>query len=193
MVVTDVNSKMKLHYKYDINLACKVILQETLDKLGVHYEVTGIGEILVTETISPDLYNELKLSIRKYGIQLIDDPKRIIVQQIKDVVCNMVFNEDELPESKISAYLSAKLNLNYGYISRLFSEITYTTIENFIILQRIERAKQLIIDENLTLNEVAWKLNYSSPAHLSTQFKKTTGLTPTQFQRIIKKRKSIVT
>ena len=193
MVVTDVNSKMKLHYKYDINLACKVILQETLDKLGVHYEVTGMGEILVTGTISPDLYNELKLSIRKYGIQLIDDPKRIIVQQIKDVVCNMVFNEDELPESKISAYLSAKLNLNYGYISRLFSEITYTTIENFIILQRIERAKQLIIDENLTLNEVAWKLNYSSPAHLSTQFKKTTGLTPTQFQRIIKKRKSIVT
>lgn len=183
---------MKLHFRYDINLACKVILQETLDKLGIPHESTGLGEILINETLSPEVYTELKLSIRKYGIEFIEDPKKVVVQQIKDVVCNMIFNEDDLPSSKISAYLSSKLNLNYGYISRLFSEVTYSTIENFIILQRIERAKQLIIDENLTLNEVAWKLNYSSPAHLSTQFKKTTGLTPTQFQRIIQKRKKIV-
>jgi AraC-like DNA-binding protein len=100
----------------------------------------------------------------------------------------MVFKEDKLPDSKISMYIADKLNLSYSYISKLFSEITYSSIENFIILQRIERAKQLIIEENLSLSEVAWKLNYSSNAHLSNQFKKTTGLTPTQFQRIIQKR-----
>ncbi|MBW8332933.1 MAG: AraC family transcriptional regulator [Prolixibacteraceae bacterium] len=183
---------MKLHFKYDINHACKVIVQESLNKLGVPHQVTGLGEISVTGTLSPEIHNELKLSIRKYGIEFIDDPKKVIAQQIKDLICNMVFKDDELPDLKISAYLSDKLNLNYGYLSKLFSEVTYSTIENFIILQRIERAKQLIIDENLTLNEVAWKLNYSSSAHLSNQFKRTTGLTPTQFQRIIHKRKSIV-
>jgi AraC-like DNA-binding protein len=104
----------------------------------------------------------------------------------------MVFKEDKLPESKISAYISDKLNLSHSYLSKIFSEITYSSIENFIILQRIERAKQLIIEENLTLTEVAWKLNYSSTAHLSNQFKKTTGLTPTQFQRIVQKRNSLV-
>jgi len=183
---------MKLNIRYDINLACKVILQEQLDKLGVPHEVSGMGEIHVNGALTPELYNELKLSINKYGIEILDDPKHTIVQQIKEVISDMVFKEDKLPESKISAYISDKLKLSYGHISKIFSEITYTSIENFIILQRIERAKQLIIEERLTLTEVAWKLNYSSIAHLSTQFKKTTGLTPTQFLRIIQKRNNII-
>ena len=184
---------MKLNIRYDINLACKVILQEQLDKLDVSYEVSGMGEIYVNGALTPEVYNKLKLAIIKYGIEIVDDPKKAIVQQIKEVISKMVFKEEKLPESKISAYISDKLNLSYGYISKLFSEITYTSIENFIILQRIERAKQLIIEESLTLTEVAWKLNYSSTAHLSTQFKKTTGLTPTQFQRILQKRNNMVT
>jgi AraC-like DNA-binding protein len=183
---------MKLQIKYDINIACKVILKEQLDLLGIPYQETGLGEIMVNGTFTPEQYKELELSIGKYGIELIDDPKNSIVQKIKEVIIELVFKEDKLPESKISAYIAEKMNLNYGYISRLFSEITYTHLENFIILQRIERAKQLIIEENMSLTEVAWKLNYSSTAHLSSQFKKTTGLTPTQFQRIIQKRKNLV-
>lgn len=183
---------MKLNIKYDINLACKVILQEHLDMLGIPHEISGLGEIQVNEKLTPELYKELKLKISKYGIELIDDPKNAIVQKIKEVIKELVYKEDKLPEWKISAYISDKLNLSYGYISKLFSEITYSSIENFIILQRIERAKQLIVEENMTLTEVAWKLNYSSTAHLSTQFKKTTGLTPTQFQRIIQRRNDLV-
>lgn len=183
---------MKLNIKYDIHLACKVILQEHLDMLGIPHELSGLGEIQVNGSLTPELYKELKLKISKYGIELIDDPKNAIVQKIKEVITELIYKEDKLPEWKISAYLSDKLNLSYGYVSKLFSEITYSSIENFIIVQRIERAKQLIVEEDMTLTEIAWKLNYSSTAHLSTQFKKTTGLTPTQFQRIIQKRNDLV-
>jgi AraC-like DNA-binding protein len=179
---------MKLNIKYDINLACKVILQEHLEKLDIPYEISGLGDVILNQPLAPELYRKLELSINKYGIEIVDNPKNIVVQKIKEVIVEMVFKEDKLPDSKISMYIADKLNLSYSYISKLFSEITYSSIENFIILQRIERAKQLIIEENLSLSEVAWKLNYSSNAHLSNQFKKTTGLTPTQFQRIIQKR-----
>jgi AraC-like DNA-binding protein len=180
---------MKLHIKYDINIACKVILQEHLDKLNIPYEITGLGEVEIKGKVSSEQYKELASSIKKYGIQIIDDPKNTLVQKIKDIIIEMVYLEDKLPNSKISAYIADKLNHSYGYISNIFSEVTYSSIANFIILQKIERAKQLISEDNLTLTEVAWQLNYSSVAHLSNQFKKTTGLTHSAFQRIIKKRK----
>lgn len=180
---------MKLQIKYDINIACKVIMQENLDRLGVPYEITGLGEIEIKGILSTNQYQELEESIKKYGIVLISDPKNGIAQKIKDVIIEMVYLEAKLPNSNISDYISDKMNLSYGHISTIFSEITYTSIGNFIILQRIEYAKQLISEGKLTLTEVAWKLNYSSVAHLSNQFKKTTGLTPSSFQRIIKKRK----
>jgi AraC-like DNA-binding protein len=185
-----VPENMKLQIKYDINIACKVILQEQLDKLEVPYEITGLGEIEIKGTITSDQYKELERSIKKYGIEIIDNPKNALVQKIKDTVTEMVYLEDKLPNSKISAYIADKLNHSYGYLSNLFSEVTYSSIENFIILQKIERAKQLIIEDKLTFTEIAWQLNYSSIAHLSNQFKKTTGLTPTTFQRIISKRKN---
>jgi AraC-like DNA-binding protein len=182
---------MKLNIKYDINIACKVILQEQLDKLKISYEITGLGEIEIKETLSADQYKELEAGIKKYGIEIIDDPKNALIQRIKDTIIEMVYLSEELPNTNISAYIANKLNHNYGYLSNLFSEVTFSSIANFIILQKIERAKQLIIEDKLTLTEVAWELNYSSVAHLSNQFKKTTGLTPTAFQRIIKKRKNI--
>lgn len=180
---------MKLHIKYDINIACKVILQEQLDKLEMPYEITGLGEIEIKGKISPTNYKELELSLKKYGIGIIDNPKNAFIQKIKDTIVDMVYREDKLPNAKMSAYLADKLNHSYSYLSSLFSEVTYSSIENFIILQKIERAKDLIVEGKLTLTEVAWQLNYSSVAHLSNQFKKTTDLTPTAFQRIIKKRK----
>lgn len=182
---------MKLQIKYDINIACKVIMQENLDRLGVPYEITGIGEIDIKGVLSTSQYKDLEDSIKKYGIVLISDPKNGLTQKIKDIITEMVYLEDKLPNSKISDYIAEKMKLSYAYISTIFSEVTYTSIGNFIILQRIEYAKQLLSEGNLTLTEVAYKLNYSSVAHLSNQFKKTTGLTPSSFQRIINKRKDL--
>ena len=111
------------------------------------------------------------------------------MQKIKDTITDMVWKDENLPNITTSAYLADKLNHSYGYLSNLFSEVTYSSIENFIILQKIERAKQMIISDNYTLTEISYQLNYSSVAHLSNQFKKTTGLTPSAFQRIIKARR----
>lgn len=182
---------MKLQIKYDINTACTVIMEENLVKLGVPYELTGLGEIEVKTALSPSQYSDLEESIKKYGIELVSDPKDSLVQKIKDVIIEMVYFEEKLPNSNVSDYISEKLKLSYGYIANVFSDVTYTSIGNFIILQRIEYAKQLLSEGEFTLTEVAWKLNYSSLAHFSNQFKKTTGLTPSSFQRIIKKRNGL--
>ncbi len=182
---------MKFQVKCDINQACRVILQERLEHLGVPYEITGVGEVLLKGPVPQDKFQEFESSIKRYGIEVIDNPKFAIVQKIKEVIIEMVYKKDKLPDSKISIYLANRMNLSYGYLSKVFSEVTYTSIENFMIIQRIERAKQLIIEEKLTCTEVAWRMNYSSVAHLSYQFKKTTGLTPTVFQRIIGRRNSL--
>ena len=182
---------MKINIKYDINTAAKVILQENLERLGVPYEINGMGEIRINGMLTAEQYIELESSIKKYGIKIIDNPKEAIVQKIKEVIIEMVYMEDKLHYAKTSAYIADRMKLSYSYLSKIFSEVTYTSIENFMILQRIERAKQLIIEEKLTFTEVAWKMNYSSVAHLSNQFKKTTGLTPTVFQRIIERRNNL--
>lgn len=179
---------MKLNIKYDINLAARVILQEKLEELDIQYQQTGMGEFIIDGDISPELYKKLEASIKRYGIEFIDNPKNALVQKIKEVIIDLVYSDAKLPDSKISAYIADKMNLSYSYLAKIFAEITYTSIENFMILQRIERVKKLIIDEKLTCTEVAWKMNYSSVAHLSNQFKKTTGLSPTVFQRIIERR-----
>lgn len=181
---------MKLQIKYDIHQACKTIMQEQLSAMGIDHEITGIGEIEIKTAMSKSQYQDLEAAIKKYGIEIIENPKNTFVQKVKDLIVEMIYLEDELPNSKISAYISGKLNHSYGYISNIFSETTFTSIENFIIMQRIERAKQEIVEGKYTLTEIAWKLNYSSVAHLSNQFKKTTGLTPSAFQRIIKMRNS---
>lgn len=180
---------MKIYLKYDMMTVCRTILQEQMEKLGLTYSLEGIGELEIKEPGTDEQIKQLMDALAKYGIEAVETQKSIIVQKIKDVITEMVFMEDELPALKISSYLAEKLNLRYTYLASLFSAVTYTSIENFIILQKIERAKQLIITDELTFTEIAWKLNYSSVAHFSTQFKNATGLTPTAFQRIIQKRR----
>jgi AraC-like DNA-binding protein len=181
---------VNLYIKYDIHLACKIILEEQLDSLGIDYELIGLGEVEIKKDMSPDTLQKLNTGLNKYGIEIVDNQKSTLVQKIKDTITEMVWLEEKLPTSKISSYIAEKLNHSYGYLSNLFSEVTYTSIENYIIIQKIERAKQMIISDELTLTEISYRLNYSSVAHLSTQFKKTTGLTPSAFQRIIKKRRT---
>lgn len=179
---------MKLNIKYDIHLACKVIVQENLQKLGIPFETTSLGNVEIHDDISPAQYKKLENALKKYGIEIIDNPRNAIVQQIKYLIVEMIYNDDRPTHSRMSEYISSKMNLSYSYLSKIFSDETFTSIENFMILIRIERVKQLIIEEKMTFSEVAWKLNYSSVAHLSNQFKKITGLTPTLFQKIIERR-----
>lgn len=179
---------MNLYLKYDTYLACKKILQEQFEKFQLSYALKSYWEVEIKEDLPGPTLNELSSSLYNYGIEIVGSHKSILVQKIKDAIIEMVYMEEKLPTSKTSTYLADKLNHSYGYISNIFSEVTYTSIENFIILQKIERAKELLITNELTITEIAWKLNYSSVAHLSNQFKNVTGLTPSMFQRIINKR-----
>jgi AraC-like DNA-binding protein len=179
---------MKIYQKFDSNVALKKIMQEQLDKLQIKHEYLGYAEIDIEDSISSAGLNELNNDLCKYGIEIIENQKSILVQKIKDTIIEMVYMDDKLPTSN-SAYISDRLKQRYDYISAVFSEVTYTSIENFILLQKTERAKQLIITNELTFSEIAYMLNYSSAAHFSSQFKGVTGITPTAFKRIINARR----
>ncbi|HRE76966.1 MAG TPA: AraC family transcriptional regulator [Flavobacterium sp.] len=179
---------MKAFLKFDFNILTKKILEQKLSELGLKPMILSFGEIEFSENISAEKLQEMTIMLNEYGIEVIENQKSILVQKIKDTITEMVNSEEPL-SVKSSVYLTEKLNHSYGYLSNLFSEVTYTSIENFIIIQKIELAKSLIINNQLTLTEIAFKLNYSSVAHLSTQFKNITGITPSAFQRIIAKRR----
>lgn len=179
---------MKLYLKFDFNTIAKIHLEQLLTKNQIKYKTIGFGEIELLETFSEERMTEINAQLNENGIEIVENQKSIFVQKIKDAIIEMINNRDNVTV-KSSIYLSEKLNYNYSYISNIFSEVTYTSIENYIIIQKIELAKQLIISNDLTLTEIAYNLNYSSVAHLSTQFKNTTGITPSAFQRIILKRR----
>lgn len=180
---------MRLFIKFDINTICSLFLKQKLDELNLNYTTIGFGEIEIDEMIESEKFKAIKEELHPFGFEIVENQKSALVQKIKDVIVEMVFMDENYNNLKTSVYLSEKLNHSYGYLSNLFSEVTYSSIENFIILQKIERAKQLIIINELTLTEIAFLLNYSSLAHLSTQFKNTTGITPSTFQRIIRQRR----
>lgn len=182
---------MRRYLKFDINALCKKIIQEQLEKIELPYTIIGFGEIEIAEPVPAGKLKQLHAGLENYGIEMVETQKSILVQKIKDAIIEMVYIEEKLPNSKTSTYLANKLKRSYGYLSKLFSDVTYTSIENYIILQKIERAKQLITTSDLNFTEIAWQLNYSSVAHFSNQFKSATGLTPSAFQRIINKRKGI--
>lgn len=179
---------MKLYLKFDSNIALKKILEEQLDKLRMKFDYLGFAEIEIDDSVSGSEMKELDTCLNNYGIQIVETQKSVLVQKIKDAIVEMVYSEEKLPISN-SAYLTDKLKQRYGYLSSVFTEITYTSIENFILLQKAERAKQLISTNEFTFTEIAYTLNYSSVAHFSNQFKSVTGITPTAFQRIIRKRR----
>lgn len=180
---------MKLYVKYDIHYAVAVIIKEKLTELGIDFEMGELGEIEIKSDISEEQLQTLTNILQNYGIDIVDNLKSTLVQKTKDVIKEMIYKEEGLPTSKISSYIAERVNRSYGYLHNLFAENTYTSIGNYIIMQKIERAKQFLIEGELTLTEISYKLSYSSVAHLSYQFKKTTGLTPSSFQRIIKRRR----
>ncbi len=183
---------MKLFFKIDYTILAQKVLNEKLSSFGLKYNLINTNEVLFLETVSTEQYEAIRKIVNEYGFEIIEDSKNALVQKIKDVIIEMVLQEEGI-NVKVSTYLSEKLGHSYGYLSNLFSETTYTSIENFVILQKIEHAKQLMVNTDLSLTEIAFKLNYSSVAHLSSQFKNTTGITPSAFQRIIEKRRELVT
>ena len=182
---------MKLNYNYDGNIACRRVLEDHLDKLNIEYQVLGLGQIEINDDVSLEIFEKLQTALDIYAIHIINNPKGQLIQQIKEAIIEIIYEKDKFPSTTISQYLSEKLNFRYGYITNIFSEYTYSSIENFIIIQKIERAKKLILDEELSLTEISYELNYSSVAYLSTQFKKVTGLTPSMFKRIVDKRRKL--
>ncbi len=167
-----------------VSLRCKMIVKAELETLGLHHMIVELGEVEIKEVLSEQTHDALKKALLKSGLELMDDKKAMLIEKIKNVVVEMIHYSDELPKTNFSDYLSKKLNYDYTYLSNLFSEVKGITIEHFIISHKIERVKELLIYNELNLTEIAWKLRYSSVAHLSNQFKKVTGLTPSFFKKI---------
>jgi AraC-like DNA-binding protein len=179
---------MKLYIKYMVSLRCKMVVKDAFKKLGIRYVSVNLGEINVEDDITDKQREKLKNILLKSGLELMDDKKAILIERIKNVIVEMVHYADDLPKTNFSDFLSAELNYDYTYLSNIFSETQGVTIEHFIILHKIEKVKELIIYNELNLSEIAWKLRYSSAAHLSSQFKKITGLTPSYFRSLKKKK-----
>ena len=175
-----------------VSTRCKMMVKEELKKLGLHFIVVDLGEVEIMENISAEVRIQLKASLLQSGLELMDDKKAMLIEKIKNVIVEMVHHTDEVIKVNLSDFLSEKLNHDYTYLANLFSEVQGTTIEQFLIAHKIERIKELIIYGELNITEIAYKMNYSSVAHLSNQFKKTTGLSPTQFKQLKERKRNAI-
>lgn len=181
--------QMKLYIKYMVSIRCKMVVKAELDKLGLQYEAVDLGEVSIRGVITTAQRAHLKTELAKSGLELMEDKKATLIEKIKTVIIEMVHYSEELPKVKNSEYISSKLDYDYTYLANMFSETTGMTIEHFIIAHKIERVKELLLYDELNLTEISYKLNYSSVSHLSSQFKKVTGLTPTFYKRLKQKRR----
>jgi len=165
-------------------------VKSELENLGLHYSSVELGEVEIKENISAEQREQLNIALKKSGLELMDDKKSILIEKIKNVIVEMVHYSNEELKTNFSDYLSEKLHYNYAYLADLFQEVQGTTIEHYIILHKIERVKELLVYDELTLSEIAYLMHYSSVAHLSNQFKKITGLTPSHFKKLRDKRRN---
>jgi AraC-like DNA-binding protein len=170
-------------------IRCQMVVKDELEKLGIRYVDVKIGEADVVENISPQQVKQLDIALKKSGLLLMDDKKSILVEKIKNAVIELVHYTEEQIRVNLSDYLSEKLNYDYTYLANLFSEVKGITIEKFYLTHKIEKVKELIVYDELNLTEIAFKLHYSSVSHLSNQFKKFTGLTPSHFKLLKNKRR----
>lgn len=173
-----------------VSTRCKMLVKEELTRLGLHFVIVEMGEVDVMEDITSIQREQIRIALEDSGLELMNDKKAVLIEKIKTVVVELVHYTDELPKTNFSEYLSEKLNLDYTYMANLFSEVQGITIEKFIIAHKIERVKELIIYDEFNLTEIAWMMHYSSVAHLSNQFKKVTGLSPSHFKNLKSKRRN---
>lgn len=175
---------MRLYIKYMVSIRCKMVLKEELDKLGIPYSMLDLGIVEVPDSIEPLQLIKLKVALLKSGLKLMDDKKAMLIERIKNVVIEMIHYSEEVPKVNYSEYIREKLGQDYNHMSKIFSEVKGITIEHFIIAHKIERVKELLMYKELNLTQISYMLNYSSVSHLSQQFKKVTGLTPSFFKHI---------
>jgi AraC-like DNA-binding protein len=166
-----------------------MVVKAELEKLGVRYVDVLIGEANTVEDVSKEQLERLDIALKKSGLQLMDDKRSILVEKIKSAIIELVHYTDEQIKINLSDFLSEKLNYDYTYLANLFSEVKGITVEKFYLTHKIERVKELIVYDELNLSEIAYKMHYSSVAHLSNQFKKITGLTPSHFKMLKNKRR----
>ena len=181
---------MKLFIKYMVSQRCKMVVKDELKKMGLHYMVVYLGEVEIMETLQDSQWQTLKEALMVSGLELMDDKRTILIEKIIHVIMEMIHVSEELPIVNYSKHISDKLNYDYTYLSNLFTEIKGITIQQFIILHKVEKIKELIIYDEFNITEIAWKMNYSSVAHLSNQFKKITGFSPTHFKQLKQKRRT---
>lgn len=173
-------------------IRCKMVVKEELAKLGLHYIVVELGEVDILENISVEQHEQFRAGLLKSGLELLDDKKSVLIQKIKNIIIELVHYSEEPLSLKFSEFLSQKLHYDYTYLANIFSEVQGITIEQFFISHKIERVKELLVYDQLNLTEIAYLMHYSSVAHLSAQFKKVTGLTPSHFKQIKKKRRNML-
>jgi len=173
---------------------CKIAVKEVLKKLELHFVIIDLGEVDIMEDLSVEQKDQLRTDLLSLGFELMEDKKSILIERIKNTIVEMVYNapSDDTIKTNFSDYLSDKLNHDYTYLSNIFSAVHGSTIEQFIIALKIERIKEFIIYDELTITEIAWKMNYSSVAHLSNQFKKHTGMSPSYFKKLKDKKRSSI-
>lgn len=171
-----------------VSLRCKILVKEELKKLGLYYVTVDLGTVEILENITDEQRKQLKINLSKSGLELLDDKKQILIDKIKTVIIEVIHHSDEEPVENYSDYISKRVGKDYNHLSDIFSEVKGITIQQFIIMHKIERAKELILYDELNFSEIAHKLHYSSAAHLSNQFKKVTGLTPSFFKKLKIKR-----
>lgn len=171
-----------------VSLRCKMVVKEELKKLGLHYVIIELGTVEILENITPEQRDRLKVNLLRSGLELLDDKRSILIEKIKAVIIEMIHYSDEIPKVNYSDYIAEKLEYDYTYLANIFSEVKGITIQQFIIIHKIEKVKELLLYDELNLTEIAYKLHYSSVAHLSNQFKKITGLSPSFYKTLKHKR-----
>lgn len=173
-----------------VSLRCKMVVKDELEKLGFDRSIVDLGVAEILDDISVCERENLRLNLLRFGLELLEDKKSILIEQIKNVIVEMIHYADESPKINYSDYISEKLHYDYTYLSNIFSEVKGITIQQFIIIHKIEKVKELLLYDELNLTEISYRLNYSSVSHLSNQFKKITGLTPSFYKQLKQKRNS---
>ncbi|AEE53485.1 helix-turn-helix domain-containing protein [Haliscomenobacter hydrossis] len=183
---------MKLYIKYMLSNRCKMAVKEELKKLGLHFVVVDLGEVEIMEELSAEQHRQLRAGLLGIGLELMEDKKGVLIEKIKKAISDMLNQSEETDKVNFSDFLSEKLDQEYTFLANLFSEVQGITIAQYIIARKVELIKDLILFDQLSITEIAWKMNYSSVAHLSNQFKKVTGLTPSQFKQLKNKKRNPV-
>ena len=180
---------MKIYIKNMVSNRCKMIVKSEFEEFGLHFIIKDLGEVEIMESITPEQLDLLNSNLEKSGLGILDDKKRVLIEKVKNIIVELVYYSIEQPKTNLSDYLSEKLKYDYTYLANIFSENQGTTIEHFYLNHKIERVKELLVYDEISLTEIAYKLHYSSVAHLSNQFKKMTGLTPSNYKNLRNKRR----